>query len=60
MEFGKNIKMVDKHFVPVIVSNYNVKEVINLIETNIKLINNEIESKESDFMLFRINKGVFK
>jgi len=60
MQFGKNIKMVDKHFIPVIVSNENVNEIIKIIETNVHWINDEAKSKDSDYMLFRINNGIFK
>ena len=60
MQFGKNIKMVDKHFIPVIVSNESVNEIIKIIETNVHWINDEAKSKDSDYMLFRINNGIFK
>lgn len=60
MQFGKNIKMVDKHFIPVIVSHENVEEILKIIETNVKWINDEAKNKDSDYMLFRINNGMFK
>ncbi len=60
MQFGKNIKMVNKHFIPVIVSNNKLNEVINIIEKNIHWIIDEAKNKESDYMIFRINNGIFK
>ncbi len=60
MQFGKNIKMVDKHFIPVIVSHENVEEIVKIIETNVHWINDEAKNKDSDYMLFRINNGIFK
>jgi len=60
MQFGKNIKMIDKHFVPIIVSHPNLKEAIRVIEENTNYIQKEINSKHSDYMLFRINNGVLK
>ncbi len=60
MQFGKNIKMIDKHFIPVIVSNEKVNEVVEIIETNVNWINDEAKSKDSDYMLFRINNGLLK
>ena len=60
MQFGKNIKMVDKHFIPVIVSNNKLNEVIDIIEKNVHWINDEAKNKEFDYMIFRINNGIFK
>jgi len=60
MQFGKNIKMVDKHFIPVIVSHENVEEIVKIIEANVHWINDEATKKDSDYMLFRINSGIFK
>ncbi len=60
MQFGQNIKMVDKHFIPVIVSHENVEEIVKIIETNVHWINDEAKNKDSDYMLFRINNGIFK
>ena len=60
MQFGKNIKMVNKHFIPVIVSNNKLNEVINIIEKNVHWINDEAKNKKSDYMIFRINNGIFK
>lgn len=59
MQFGKNIKMIDKHFIPVISFNSEFNEVVNAIEKNIELINDEAKNKETDYMLFRINNGMF-
>ena len=35
MLFGKNIKMTDKHFIPVIVPNYDVEEALKIIKINV-------------------------
>ena len=44
MLFGKNIKMTDKHFIPVIVPNYDVEEALKIIKINV--------IKKNDFHLF--------
>ncbi|NPA44353.1 MAG: hypothetical protein GXO49_02360 [Chlorobi bacterium] len=60
MQFGKNIKMVDKYFIPIIVSSENVEETVKIIEKNMHWILDEATKKSSDYMLFRINSGIFK
>ena len=60
MQFGKNIKMIDKHFIPINVSNSEVNDIIKAIEKNVKWINEEAINKDTDYMLFRINNGIFE
>jgi len=60
LQFGKNIKMVNKHFIPVIVSNSHVDNIVKIIETNVNKINEEAKNKEKDYMLFRIKNGIFE
>ncbi len=60
MQFGKNIKMVDKHFIPIIVEKDNLEDITKIIESNINWINEEALRDKENYMLFRINKGIFK
>lgn len=60
MQFGKNIKMLDKHFIPIIVEKDNLEDIIKIIESNINWINEEALRDKENYMLFRINKGIFK
>lgn len=52
--------MIDKHFIPIIVSNSEVNDIIKAIEKNVKWINEEAINKDTDYMLFRINNGIFE
>lgn len=58
-QFGQNIKMINKHFVPVLVVNDNIDSTISFLENNLSSINEELKSKETDFNLFKIKDGNF-
>ena len=60
MQFGKNIRMVDQHFVPIIVENDNTEDVIRIIESDINWINEEAIKDKDNYMLFRFKNGMFK
>jgi len=60
MQFGKNIKMVNQYFVPIIVENDNIDSVIKTIEYDINWIKEEAEKNTDNYMLFRVNNGIFK
>jgi predicted Fe-Mo cluster-binding NifX family protein len=59
-QFGKNLKMVNQHFIPVIISEENPEEVTKILERNINWIQDELKNRKTDFMLFRIKTGVLK
>lgn len=59
-KFGKNIKMVNQHFIPVTISEEDPSQVTEILQNNIKWIKEELHNKKSDFMLFRIKTGVLK
>lgn len=54
LQFGPNIKMVNHHFIPVIVSNHNVEEVIPWLLNYTMLFFNEINNQPNQYRLFRI------
>jgi len=58
--FGKNIQMVNNHFIPVIVTSETPAEVITAITRHIKWIKDELENRPSEFKLFTIKKGILK
>lgn len=60
MQFGKNIKMINKHFVPVKVTVEHPDEIIALIEKHLHWIQDEWERNSSDYKLFTIGSGVMK
>ena len=59
-QFGKNIKMINVHFIPVIISFEKPDEVIQILSRHIHWIKDEWEHKESNFKLFTIKSGILK
>jgi len=59
-QFGKNIQMVIQHFIPVIVSKNTPGEVLEILDKQIKWIEDELKNKPDEFSLFTINKGILK
>jgi len=60
MQFGKNIKMVNEHFIPVRISLEHPDEIINVLSKQLHWIKDEWENKSSDFKLFKIKSGILK
>jgi predicted Fe-Mo cluster-binding NifX family protein len=59
-EFGRNIVMVNKHFIPVIISKESPEEVIKVLQDKLHWILDEWNSSSSDYKLFRITSSVLK
>ena len=60
MQFGKNIKMVNQHFVPIIIYQDDPENVIEIINRRLHWINDEWNNKTTDYNLFTIKFGVLK
>ena len=60
MQFGKNIKMINKHFVPIKVSMDHPDEIIKLISKHLHWIQDEWDRNPSNYKLFIIGSGVMK
>lgn len=60
MQFCKNIKMINRHFIPVKVTVEHPDEIIGLIEKHLHWIQDEWERNSSDYKLFTISSGVMK
>ncbi len=58
--YGRNIQMVNNHFIPVIVSSETPAEVISTLKKHIKWIKDELKNRPPEFKLFTINKGILK
>jgi len=54
LQFGPNIKMVNNHFIPVIVSNHKIEEVIPDLLSNVNLFFDEIDNQPEQYKLFKI------
>jgi len=59
-QFGKNINLVNKHFIPVIISIESQDELINLLNKHKHWIMDEWENNTSGFKLFTIKSGILK
>lgn len=59
-QFGKNIKIVNQHFIPVIVDNDSVNEIKKELIKQIKWLKDELSIKRDNYMLFKIGSGALK
>lgn len=59
-QFGKNIKMVNKHFIPVIISKEIPKDVSVIIFKHLKWFKDELINKPEEYKLFTIKNGILK
>ena len=59
-QFGKNIKLINAHFIPVIVFEESPDPIIGILLKHIKYINDELTNKSGEYMLFTIKNGVMK
>jgi predicted Fe-Mo cluster-binding NifX family protein len=59
-QFGKNIRIVGKHFIPVIIYNETKEQVFQLLKNHMKWIEEELDNRHEEFKLFTIKNGVLK
>jgi len=59
-EFGKNIILVNKHFIPVLISKEQPEKVVEILQHKLHWILDEWNSSSADFKLFNINSSVLK
>lgn len=59
-QFGKNIKLVNRWFIPVKVPLKKPEEVISILTKHMRWLEDEWENKPSEFKLFTISSGVLK
>lgn len=59
-QFGKNIKMVNSHFIPILVPVMNIDEAIQVLHKHIDWIQDELKNNPEQFKLFTIRKGILK
>lgn len=60
MQFGRNIKIVNEYFIPVIIYSENPDEVVGMLNKHLHWIKDEWNNKSSDFKLFTIKSGILK
>ena len=59
-QFGKNIKEVNKHFIPVVVYFETIDSVKTAIADKLMWINEELKKKSGDYKLYKIKSGILK
>ena len=59
-QFGKNIQLVNKLFIPVIVNSETPDEVLTILKKHIRWIDDELTSKTEEYKLFIIKNGILK
>jgi len=60
MQFGKNIKVVNEHFIPVIIYSESVDEVIETLSKHLHWIEDEWKLQPEAYKLFVIKHGIMK
>jgi len=59
-QFGKNIKLITVHFIPVIVSEEHPDFIIEVLLKHIKIINEELANNSEGYRIFTIKHGIMK
>ncbi|MGQ1948111.1 NifB/NifX family molybdenum-iron cluster-binding protein [Geofilum sp. OHC36d9] len=59
-QFGRNIKMVNKFFIPVIIDKEKREEALAILCHHIGWIEEELQKKETEYKLFKIKNGILK
>jgi predicted Fe-Mo cluster-binding NifX family protein len=59
-QFGQNVQMINKLFIPVVVNSETPEEVVSILKKHIRWIEEELNSHPEEFKLFSINKGILK
>jgi len=60
MQFGENIKIVNQHFIPIVIYTPNNNEISEIIIKHKHWILDEWNSKSTNYSLFTIKSGIFK
>ena len=59
-QFGENIRMVNTHFIPVIVSTDTIDGVQKILQKHIGWIEDEINNNAEEYKLFTMKNGLLK
>ncbi|MGQ1910770.1 NifB/NifX family molybdenum-iron cluster-binding protein [Marinifilum sp. RC60d5] len=59
-QFGLNIKMINKYFIPVALHNCKTENAFEMLLANMKWIIDELEINPTEYRLFSINTGIAK
>lgn len=59
-QFGKNIQMINRHFIPVIVYTEKPREALQILKKHMKWIEDELKNRPQEFKLFTLKNGALK
>ncbi|MBN2423816.1 MAG: hypothetical protein JXB44_02240 [Calditrichaceae bacterium] len=59
-QFGKNIQIVNRHFIPIIIYNENPMELLPVLKDYVKKIENALNNNHEAFKTCIIKNGEFK
>ena len=59
-QFGKNIRIINEYFIPVIISSESPEETVGIINNHLHWIKDELNNFSSGYKLFTINSGILK
>jgi len=59
-QFGRNLSLVNRSFIPVIIDEEEPEKVTNILCEKINWIKDELKNRQKGYMLFRIKNGVLK
>jgi predicted Fe-Mo cluster-binding NifX family protein len=59
-QFGKNIQIVNRYFIPVIINAISPVDVLAVLLKHINWIKEELNYEPTEFKLFTIRKGIMK
>ena len=59
-QFGRNIKMINKHFVPVIIAEENPNQAIEVLQKHMNWFKDELKNRKENYMLFHVKNGILK
>lgn len=58
--FGRNINLVNQYFIPVIITEDNIEQVLKVLQKQMNWFNDELKNREENYMLFHIKNGILK
>lgn len=59
-QFGRNIKMVNKHFIPVIIAEEKPEQILGVLQKHMNWFKDELKNRKENYMLFHIKNGILK
>ena len=59
-QFGRNINMVNQHYIPVIIDEEKPEKVLEILQKNMDWFKDELTNRSENYMLFLIKNGILK